>query len=179
MAAARVARADGRSVLAGRAIVVAAVGCALVGGAVALVVLQEGVASGRGNAEEPRLAFVAQKDIADAATTLTAAVAGPLVEDAKRCRVPLAEVVVSRGTAATDNVFRIRSGSYVSPLFAVTDTPQRIALPYPSSYGSGSGTLAVEGTANGLLISLSPAKVVTGLPGELRLPVVWRPTTPC
>ena len=34
--------------------------------------------------------FVAQRDLREAVTTLTPAAAGPLVEDAQRCKIPLA-----------------------------------------------------------------------------------------
>lgn len=159
--------------------IVAAAGSALVAGAVALTVVQSGIGAAPSRGDTPRLSSVPQKDIADAVATLTPSAAAPLMEDAKRCRIPLAEVVVSRGTAATGSVFRIRSGNYLSPLFTVSDVPQRIAIPYPSPYGSASGTILLDGTANGAVIGLSPAQTLTSLPGEQTIPVVWRPITPC
>ncbi len=56
---------------------------------------------------------------------------GALVEDAQRCRIPLVSMTLSRGTAAIGSTIRIRSGSYVSPYFTVTEEMQRFAVPLP------------------------------------------------
>lgn len=132
-----------------------------------------------GDAAQPTLTYVAQSDIGAAAATLTPSAAGALVEDAQRCRIPLASMTISRGTAAIGTTIRIRSGSYVSPYFTITEGVQRVAVPYPAPYGSGSGTMVIEGNANGAIVGLTPARKMIELPGAQNIPVVWRPANPC
>ena len=109
-----------------------------------------------GDPAQPTVSFVAKSDIGAAATTLTPSAAGALVDDAERCKVPLVSLTLARGSAALGSTVRIRSGSYVSPYFTVTDTMQRIAVPYPAPYGSGAGTFIVEGTATGAILGHHP-----------------------
>lgn len=167
------------SKLSTRAMIVAAAGVTAVAAIVALVLLRGGVGQAAGSADRPTLAVVAQADIANAATSLTQAGAATLVEDAKRCNIPLAFVTVSKGTAGTGSTVRIKSGSYVSPYFLVADVPLRIAIPFPAPYGSGSGTLTVDGNAGGAIVGLSPRKVLAELPGSQSIPVTWRARNPC
>jgi hypothetical protein len=162
-----------------RPLIVGIVGGVLVAAAVGLTLMQAGIDTGPGNADRPTLSFVDQKDITDAAVTLTPSAAGALVDEAKRCNVPLATVTITKGTAAAGSTLRIRSGSYVSPFFTVTDAPQRVAVPYPAPFGAGAGTLTVEGSANGAILGLAPAKVIVSHPGSQSLPVVWRARKPC
>jgi hypothetical protein len=162
-----------------RAAIIAVAGFLLVAGAVGLVLQKTDLSSLSGSSAQPTLSYVAQRDIGAAATTLTPSAASPLVQDAESCKIPLASVTVTRGTADIGSTIRIRSGSYVSPYFTVTDAMQRIAVPYPAPYGSGSGTITVEGNAHGALVGLSPTKVLIDLPAAQTIPVVWRPEKPC
>jgi hypothetical protein len=88
-------------------------------------------------------------------------------------------MTIARGTAAIGSTIRIRSGSYVSPYFTVTEATQRIAVPYPAPYGSGAGTFVIEGTAAGAILGLTPTRVLVELPGAQSIPVVWRVGSPC
>jgi hypothetical protein len=162
-----------------RQAIVAAVGGLLIVGAVAMVLKNADLGVASGDPAQPTVTFVAQGDLGAAATTLTPSAAGALIEDAQRCRVPLVSMTISRGSAALGGTIRIRSGSYVSPYFIVTDTTQRIAVPYPAPYGSGSGTFVIEGTATGAIVGLTPTKAMLELPGAQSVPVVWRAVSPC
>jgi hypothetical protein len=162
-----------------RAIAVGAVGSLLVFAVVAVVAMQAGFGIKPGDGAQPTLSFVSQQDIGAAATTLTPSAATALVEDAQRCRIPLASITIAKGTAVLGSTIRLRAGSYVSPYFTVTDAPQRIALPYPAPYGSGAGSYVIEGTATGAILSLAPTRVLTELPGTQTVPVVWRVASPC
>ena len=162
-----------------RQAIVAAVGGLLIIGAVAMVLKNADLGIASGDPAQPTVNFVAQADLGAAATTLTPSAAGALIEDAQRCRVPLVSMTISRGSAALGGTIRIRSGSYVSPYFTVADTTQRIAVPYPAPYGSGSGTFVIEGTATGAIVGLTPAKAMLELPGAQSVPVVWRTVSPC
>jgi hypothetical protein len=130
-----------RSKFGRRPAIVAAVGVLLVVAAVGLVLEKADIGMISGDPAQPTVSFVAQRDIGAAATTLTPSAAAALVEDAERCRVPLVSMSLARGSAALGSTIRIRAGSYVSPYFTVTDSVQRIAVPYPAPYGSGAGDL--------------------------------------
>lgn len=162
-----------------RAAIIAVVGCLLVAAAVGLVLQKADLNSVSGNSAQPALSYVAKRDIAAAATTLTPSVAGQLVQDAESCKIPLVSMTIAKGTADIGSTIRIRSGSYVSPYFTVTEGVQRIAMPYPGPYGSGSGTFIVEGNAHGAILGLTPTKVLIDLPAAQTIPVIWRPVNPC
>jgi hypothetical protein len=159
--------------------IVGAVGALLVLGAAGVVATKSGLFSEGGSSSTPKIYAVDQRDINDAAGTLTQSVAGGLVDDAKRCRVPLAVLTIAKGTSQIGANFRIRSGSYVSPYFTVADGIERIAVPYPAPYGQGNGALTVEGNATGAIIGLNPAKTLSNLPEPQTIQVAWRAVTPC
>ena len=162
-----------------RATIVAAVGGVLILAALGLTLKNADFNFVSGDPAQPTLSFVAQRDLGEAASTLTPAAAGALVEDAQRCKIPLASMTISKGTAAVGSTIRIRSGSYVSPYFTITDNMQRIAVPYPAPYGSGAGTIVVEGNATGAIVGLTPTRMLIELPGAQNIPVVWRAKNPC
>jgi hypothetical protein len=129
--------------------------------------------------DRSQLSFVAQSEITDAATTLVPQTASALVGEAKRCTIPLASLVVSKSMTGGSGTIRIRSGSYLSPPFLLTDMPQRVAVPFPGPYPSGMGTITIEGNATGSVISLSPAVKIDKLAGANSIPVWWTPRKPC
>jgi hypothetical protein len=63
--------------------------------------------------------------------------------------------------------------------FQVTDTAQRVAIPYPAPYPAGKGVLAVEGEASGVVISLAPDWRIEALHGMQTLDVWWETNKPC
>jgi hypothetical protein len=162
-----------------RPAIVGAVGVLIVLAAAGLVAMKSGAFTETGSSSTPTVTFVDQRDINDAAATLTQSVAGGLVDDAKHCKIPLASMTIAKGTAQVGSTFRIRAGSYVSPYFTVTEGVQRIAMPYPAPYGSGAGTYVVEGNATGAILGLTPTKVLLDLPNSQSIPVVWRAKNPC
>jgi hypothetical protein len=165
-----------------RPVIVAAIGGLLVVAAIGLVLTKADIGlnlGSSGSASQPAVSFVAQRDISEAASTLTPSAAGTLVDDAERCKIPLVSITIAKGTAPIGSIVRIRSGSYVSPYFTITDAMQRIAVPYPAPYGSGAGTFVVEGNANGAILGLTPTKTLLDLPGAQSIPVVWRAVSPC
>jgi hypothetical protein len=91
------------------------------------------------------------------ARTLDPATSEKLASRAKECSVPLAQVAIWKTPGASGGAIRIRSGSYISPVFTLNDTPQRVAIPFPAPYASGQGLISVEGAADGAVISISPA----------------------
>jgi hypothetical protein len=162
-----------------RPAIVAAAGALLVVAAVGVVLKNADIGTLSGDPAQPTVTFVAKGDLGAAATTLTPSAAAALIEEAERCRAPLVSMTISRGSAALGGTIRIRSGSYVSPYFTVTDAIQRIAVPYPAPYGSGAGSFVIEGTATGVIVGLTPAKAMLQLPGAQTVPVVWHAASPC
>ena len=178
-AASEASSSAARSKFGRRPAIVAAVGALLVVAAIGWVLTKADIGMTSGDPAHPTVSFVAQRDIGAAATTLTPSAAAALVEDAERCRVPLVSMSLARGSAALGSTVRIRAGSYVSPYFTVTDSVQRIAVPYPAPYGSGAGTYTIEGTATGAILGMTPAQVLIHLPGAQSIPVAWRAVSPC
>ena len=162
-----------------RPLIVAGAGGAIVAALIGLVLMKSDIGFKGGDPAQPTLSFVAQDDIAAASATLNSPVGTQLADDAKRCSIPLAQMTIERGSAPLGSMLRIRSGSYVSPYFTVTEGLQRIAMPYPAPYGAGAGTFTVEGNANGAILGLTPTRVLIELPNAQQIPVVWRPVNPC
>jgi hypothetical protein len=129
--------------------------------------------------KNPTLALVAPAEISDASKTLDPASSEELVAPAKECSVPLAYVAIWKIPGTSGGIIRIRSGGYISPPFNLTEAPQRVAIPFPAPYPTGRGVISVEGTANGAVISISPAWRIDSLGGSASLDVVWTPDKPC
>jgi hypothetical protein len=161
------------------ATVVGIVGVLLVLAAAGAVAMKSDLGLGTGGSKQTTVSFVDPRDLNDAAGTLTQSVAGGLIDDARRCRIPLVSMTIAKGTAPIGSTLRIRSGSYVSPYFTVAEGMQRIAVPYPAPYGAGAGTFVVEGNATGAVLGLTPTKVLLDLPTAQSIPVVWRANSPC
>jgi len=161
------------------AMMVGIVGVLLVLAAAGAVAMKSDLSFSIGSSSETTVTFVDPRDLSDAAGTLTQSVAGGLVADARRCKIPLVSMTIAKGTAQIGSTLRIRSGGYVSPFFTVTEGMQRIAVPYPAPYGAGAGTFVVEGNATGAILGLTPTKVLLDLPTAQSIPVVWRAVSPC
>ena len=133
-------------------------------------------ASPNGTAE---IATVAPADLIAAMPSLSPITAAALISDAKSCRTPLAYMTLSKAAGTTGGAVRIRSGVYLSPLFQVTDAPQRIALPFPAPYTAGHGQIAVEGVAPGLLLTLTPGWSAPNTQGAGIINLFWHTDKPC
>jgi hypothetical protein len=131
------------------------------------------------SASEPTLAALPAAELAAAMPTLDPATSQQPVAEAKSCKAPLAFVSVRKQPGTPGGMIRIRSGSYLSPAFNVTEAPQRIAIPYPAPYPTGRGALFVIGEASGVSINLTPGWSVQTLNGAAPINVVWTPGNPC
>jgi hypothetical protein len=110
--------------------------------------------------------------------TLAPASAIALIDDAQRCREPLAHVLILHSPGTPGGVISIRSGVYQSPAFSLTSTPTMIALPFPAPYQAGKGTLIIEGEARDLIIALTPRQIIS-VSGSWVIPVRWTPVSAC
>lgn len=168
-----------------RVLTIAAAGAVITGVVVAAAIMTPGrigsasQSSGIAGGAEPTLAALAPAEIAEAMVTLDPATSQQVVADAKACKAPLAWLTLVKQPGGAEGAVRIRSGSYLSPAFRVTEVPQRVAIPYPAPYAIGHGVLKALGEANGLRIYLSPGWNIPALNGEASINVHWTLTNPC
>ena len=101
------------------------------------------------------------------------------IKQEKACSVRLASVMIMRSSGEPDGRIRLQSGNYVSPAFALTATPVRIALPYPAPYAAGRGTISVVGTTEDAVVALTPPWHVLVKESRHTRPVSWIPTDGC
>ena len=125
------------------------------------------------------IATVAPADLTGASSTLNPQSAAALSAEARSCRAPLAVMTLSKASGAQGGAVRIRSGSYVSPSFTVSDAPQRIAIPFPTPYATGHGLITVEGAATGVQLTLTPTWSPTTLQGVGIINLIWNTGKPC
>jgi hypothetical protein len=126
-----------------------------------------------------QLAQVEDADLAEALTTMSGdgAFLARFKKKAKECPSPLAWVSVVGSPGQPPSVIRLQSGPYISPLFKVSETPVRVAMPYPAPYETGHGSLmAVGGSAT---IALQPAWHVNAPAGAVAHNVIWHVIDQC
>jgi hypothetical protein len=126
-----------------------------------------------------QLAEVEDADLAEALTTMSgdSAFLARFKKAAKECPLPLAWVSVVGVPGQPPSVIRLQSGTYFSPLFKMSETPVRIAIPYPAPYEIGHGALkTVGGSAT---IALQPAWHVNAPAGAVARNVIWRVIDRC
>jgi hypothetical protein len=126
-----------------------------------------------------QLAQVEDTDLAEALTTMSGdgAFLARFKKNAKECPSPLAWVSVVGAPGQPPSVIRLQSGTYFSPLFKISETPVRVAIPYPAPYETGHGSLmAVGGSAT---IALQPAWHVNAPAGAVARNVIWRVNDRC
>jgi hypothetical protein len=128
---------------------------------------------------EPILSSLAPSDIPAALPTLDPATSKAAVDDAKACKAPLGWVTLVKRPGSRGGMVRIRSGSYLSPPFQLTEAPQRIAIPYPAPYPTGRGVLSLIGDADEVWFYLTPGWFVPTLKGTASINVHWTPGNPC
>ena len=134
-----------------------------------------------GAAEPAELAQVDDADISAGLTTLDGSpgfLAG-FQQKPDGCQRPLAWVTVVRAPGQPAGSVRIQSGNYFSPVFGLSETPVRIALPYPAPYEVGHGTLAVLVENAGAIITLHPAWHISASAGRVVHRVTWSTGNRC
>jgi hypothetical protein len=173
---------DGRKRGPSRDIMITIIGALVTAGIATAVVFPDligGKPSGSAGDAEPTLSALAPTDITTALPTLDPATSKAAVEDAKNCKAPLAWVTLVKRPGSRGGMVRISSGTYLSPPFQLTDTPQRIAIPYPTPYPTGRGALSLVGDADEVWFYLTPGWFVETLKGTASINVHWTPGNPC
>lgn len=149
----------------------------LIGGVIAGVVVAATLSPPRSSTGGADLASLAGSQVDAATVTMNADAAKEAIADAKNCRAPLAEITLAAASGAP--TVRVRSGSYLSPPFTLTDQPQRIAIPFPAPYLTGRGTVSVEGQASNLAVAITPTWNIDSLSGTAVKNVIWTPKAGC
>ena len=130
-------------------------------------------------ADAPAIAALPPEQLPDALPTLTAAAQTAAKSDPKECRFPLGFITVSTpGNPAGRNV-SFRTSKYQSPIFHVTDAPQRIAIPNPLPETGGIDLLSADGDIMGPSFSLYPTALMDTANGTASIRVIWRPQPAC
>lgn len=126
-----------------------------------------------------RLETVPTSELPQVETTLTPEERARLIDQARRCREPLARVVIWHSPTTRGGNVSLISGSYHSPTFSLTTNPSVIALPFPAPYASGRGVLTVLGEASDFRIALNPQRTLAQISGTLPINVWWTPVEGC
>jgi hypothetical protein len=135
--------------------------------------------SGPAGDAEPTLSALAPIDIAAAIPTLDPTTSKAAVDDAKNCKAPLGWVTLVKRPGSRGGMVRIRSGSYLSPPFQLSEVSQRIAIPYPAPYPTGRGVLSLVGDADEVSLYLTPGWFLPTLKGTASINVHWTVGNPC
>ena len=144
--------------------------------------------AGRANPLKPTapnvsdLTEVEEREVAGALTTMNLPNAVlPHFREAKEggCRRPLAWVSLASAPGEPPSRIRLISGTYFSPVFEVSATPVRVALPFPAPYETGRGTLTALDVGGSATISLLPAWRVSAQDGRTTRVVTWHPVKNC
>jgi hypothetical protein len=112
-------------------------------------------------------------------STLAPQRAAQLMEEARRCREPLARIAVWHSAGTPGGTISIISRGYQSPRFALTTAPSLVAFPYPAAYPTGRGVLTLVGEANDIMIALRPQYINARLTGTVPINVWWTPVEGC
>jgi hypothetical protein len=127
------------------------------------------------------LAQVDDEDISAALITMdgSATFLSQFKEGTTGCPRPLAWVTLVRSPGQPAGAVRLKSGSYYSPLFNLSYVPVRVAIPYPSLYETGHGTLTVMHTGGSAIVALLPAWRVPAQGPTATHEVTWHSSNRC
>lgn len=128
------------------------------------------------------LAEVQESDISGALGTMSGsnAALAPYREGKDgNCPQPIAWVTLVSAPGEPPGHIRLISGSYFSPVFEVSATPIRVAIPFPAPYESGRGVLTAINVGGVTAVSLLPTWRVSAKEGRTTRPVTWTPTKSC
>ena len=95
------------------------------------------------------------------------------------CRRPLAWISLVAPPGEPPSRIRLISGTYFSPVFEVTATPVRVAIPFPAPYETGRGTLTAIDVGGSATLSLLPSWRVSAQDGKTTRAVTWQPVKSC
>lgn len=129
----------------------------------------------------PAMTEIAEADLPGAENTLAGSPSDRArVKQADRvCGAHLAQVTLAPAKPGQTTRFRLQSGRYISPEFALTDAPLRIAIPYPAPYAAGRGAIGLTATGADVIVSLNPPWHAIPSPATVMQTVRWVPDPRC
>jgi len=95
------------------------------------------------------------------------------------CRRPIAWVSLASAPGEPPSHIRLISGTYYSPLFDVSATAVRVAIPFPARYETGHGVLTAINVGGSATVALFPAWRVSAQDGRTTREVSWRAMNNC
>jgi hypothetical protein len=146
------------------------------------------LATGRANPLKPTtpnasdLTEVKEGELAGALTTMDVSnEVRAQFKEAKEggCRRPLAWVSLVSAPGEPPGHLRLISGTYISPVFEVSATPVRVAIPFPAPYETGHGALTAIDVGGTATISLLPTWRISAQDGKTTHTVTWHPVKSC
>ena len=155
------------------------IGCGTAGSVVVGGVVGTLIGRQTGGANAWQLEAVPIAALPQVESTLAPGQAARLMEEARRCREPLARVSIWHSPGTPGGMVSITSGAYHSPRFALTATPSLVAIPYPAPYSSGRGMLSVVGDLTDFAIALRPSLINGKINGTVPIRVWWTPVGGC
>ena len=123
--------------------------------------------------------MLSPEQLAEAIPTLSAGAQQAARSDPRECRVAMGFITVATPGNPAGGTVSFRTSKYQSPVFHVTDQPQRIAIPNPLPESGGVDLLSTDGDAKGLLVSLFPTARMEPINGSATVKVIWKPRPPC
>jgi hypothetical protein len=143
----------------------------------------EGAPAGgaRGATATSELAEVNDQELPAAVATLVPSPTfrGQFTDKKSGCPQPLAWVSLASPPEQSGVKVKLKSGNYFSPTYTLSATPMRVAIPFPSPYETGRGTLTVLHDSGGAIVALQPAWRTPAQAGEGVRVVTWRTSNRC
>ena len=151
----------------------------LLAGIIALGAVGGWFLSSQSASDAPVVAMLLPEQLAEAIPTLSAGAQQAARSDPRECRVAMGFITVATPGNPAGGTVSFRTSKYQSPVFHVTDQPQRIAIPNPLPESGGVDLLSTDGDAKGLLVSLFPTARMEPINGSATVKVIWKPRPPC
>ena len=151
----------------------------LLAGIIALGAVGGWFLSSQSASDAPVVAMLSPEQLAEAIPTLSAGAQQAARSDPRECRVTMGFITVATPGNPAGGTVSFRTSKYQSPVFHVTDQPQRIAIPNPLPESGGVDLLSTDGDAKGLLVSLFPTARMEPINGSATVKVIWKPRPPC
>jgi hypothetical protein len=151
----------------------------LLAGIIALGAVGGWFLSSQSASDAPVVAMLSPEQLAEAIPTLSAGAQQAARSDPRECRVAMGFITVATPGNPAGGTVSFRTSKYQSPVFHVTDQPQRIAIPNPLPESGGVDLLSTDGDAKGLLVSLFPTARMEPINGSATVKVIWKPRPPC
>jgi hypothetical protein len=154
-------------------------GAGVAGGVVAGTVVGSFVGTKPGETATWQLEPIPTASLLQVQGTLAPQQAAQMLEEARRCREPLARIAVWHSPSTRGGTISIVSRGYRSPPFVLTTAPSLIAIPFPAPYPSGRGQLTLVGDANDVIVALRPQYINQQLNSPALINVWWTPVEGC